>query len=351
MGRIGVSYGEVAKTAAELQGEGFNPTVDAVRERLKTGSRSTIGPYLKQWRCKQEENNENAGGLPQELYSLTKGLYNKLQETAEARITLAENAAQAEVTSIQEKLNQSNAQNAVLEKEIQSLSTKIFDLTSMNNKLEEELDNEQKINLTLSAKNQELETRIEDKILQMQLLEKQLDHVQANLEHYRESMNIQRETDKYTWEREAAQFNQGIKELKHQVLESNKSNQLLNQKLETMQIEKTLIEKDWYEQRGKTMELQEQLKIKDYIAKDLEDKYNERTIDYQSLGKQFKQNQISFSQLEKENLILQERLKITENLVRRAEDTIANLHNERLFLTQEITSLKNKVKKLEDSLH
>lgn len=85
MGRNGVSYLDISKAAFELQGRGINPTVDAVREILGTGSKSTIGPYLKQWRNKQEEGGQKAS-LPQELSSVVKGLYIQLQEKADAKV-------------------------------------------------------------------------------------------------------------------------------------------------------------------------------------------------------------------------------------------------------------------------
>lgn len=350
MGRIGISYSEVVEVATELQSRGINPTVDAVRECLKTGSRSTIGPYLKQWRTQNEINlntQNNAKGLPTELYSLTKGLYDRLQEEAEIKIKKAEDAARAEIDEIQKKLDQTVAGNAALAKEIQGLDLKIHEFTALSSQLKSELDNEQKQNLSLSSKNQELEIRLQDKIEQIQVLEKQLNNVQSNLEHYRESTNAQREKDKQTWERETSILNQEIKRLtqQHQFIE--KANHDLSNKLEIASAEKQQLQTEWHENKGKIMELQEQLKTKDSITKDLENRYCELTKEHQKIMVQLSQLQAEHYQLEKEDLILRERLQSADNLIRRSEDTISNLQNERLFLVQEVSSLKSELKKLE----
>lgn len=55
MGRIGITYSDVAKAADQLTEQGLRPTVDAVRAQLGTGSKSTIVPHLRRWRSKQEK--------------------------------------------------------------------------------------------------------------------------------------------------------------------------------------------------------------------------------------------------------------------------------------------------------
>ena len=47
MARTGVRYYDVAQAADALQEIGLEPTIDRVRERLGTGSKSTLAPLLK----------------------------------------------------------------------------------------------------------------------------------------------------------------------------------------------------------------------------------------------------------------------------------------------------------------
>ncbi len=80
MGRLGISYSDVANAASELKNQGFNPTVDGVRSLLGTGSKSTIVPYLRQWRAIQAVNQEGQIFSSSELLSLIRSLYERLQE-------------------------------------------------------------------------------------------------------------------------------------------------------------------------------------------------------------------------------------------------------------------------------
>ena len=50
MGRPGITYEEVAQTAELLAKKGINPTITQVRDKLGTGSRSTIHQHLTEWR-------------------------------------------------------------------------------------------------------------------------------------------------------------------------------------------------------------------------------------------------------------------------------------------------------------
>lgn len=81
MGRIGLSFEDVSQAAQLLQAQGKAPTVDAVREQLGTGSKTTISYHLKQWKSEQ---GAAQGSLPSELLNVVTGLWERLQaETAQ----------------------------------------------------------------------------------------------------------------------------------------------------------------------------------------------------------------------------------------------------------------------------
>ena len=83
MGRIGVSFIDVEQAALRLQGQGKIPTVDGVRDLLKTGSKTTITQHLKAWKMQQ---GEAADSLPKALQTLVSGLWERLQQEASFRI-------------------------------------------------------------------------------------------------------------------------------------------------------------------------------------------------------------------------------------------------------------------------
>ena len=84
MGRLGVTYEDVANAAEVLKREKTQPTVDGVRELLKTGSKSTIAKYLKQWKIGQSSLNfQPQNDIPPELLTAIKTLWAKGNERAE----------------------------------------------------------------------------------------------------------------------------------------------------------------------------------------------------------------------------------------------------------------------------
>src|SRR3990172_5325162 len=63
MARGGITFIDVDKAARYLQGQGRNPTVDAIREHLGTGSRTTLAEHLRQWKAAQVEGLEIAAEI------------------------------------------------------------------------------------------------------------------------------------------------------------------------------------------------------------------------------------------------------------------------------------------------
>lgn len=55
MGRNGISFDQVAVEAEVLTAEGFIPSAVSIREKLGTGSQSTIQRFLNEWRMKQPQ--------------------------------------------------------------------------------------------------------------------------------------------------------------------------------------------------------------------------------------------------------------------------------------------------------
>ncbi|MBS0358046.1 MAG: DNA-binding protein [Proteobacteria bacterium] len=54
MGRTGITEYNVEKAILEIQAKGKEPTIEAIRMTLGTGSNSTIAEHLKNWKKQQE---------------------------------------------------------------------------------------------------------------------------------------------------------------------------------------------------------------------------------------------------------------------------------------------------------
>ena len=113
MGRMGVSYEEVAKVASQLQGKGQNVTIDNIRAVLGTGSKSTLARHVKEWKNQEGIRNSNDASLPGDLLALIKGLWERLQQSAEDQIEEYRREADVTLREMQAQVN--TAKQASLE--------------------------------------------------------------------------------------------------------------------------------------------------------------------------------------------------------------------------------------------
>ena len=81
MARPGITKQEVFAAANQILGQGKDPTIEQIRQLLKTGSNSTIAAHLRDWRASQSETQTLAinEGLPHDIVSVVKGLWDRLR--------------------------------------------------------------------------------------------------------------------------------------------------------------------------------------------------------------------------------------------------------------------------------
>jgi chromosome segregation ATPase len=87
MGRVGVSEYQVFQAAEQLAAEGVNPSIDAIRAELGTGSRTTLNKYLKAWRERRGQREQAGSHLGGHLLKV-------LSEQSEILLTVLETAAE-----------------------------------------------------------------------------------------------------------------------------------------------------------------------------------------------------------------------------------------------------------------
>lgn len=195
MARAGIYKSEVLRARNKLLATGRNPSIDAVREELGTGSKSTIHRYLKEI----EEGEGGATGtrvaVSEAIQDLVGRLAARLNEEAEERVT----AAQAKHA---EQLSQQQQAAAALKIEAQATRQQ---LEQTQRALEEEKTAHGKTSQTLSSKTLEctqlsqqvadLQERIAAEERHRQSLEEKHQHARQALEHFRESTKEQRDQD------------------------------------------------------------------------------------------------------------------------------------------------------------
>jgi len=124
MGRRGVTYDEVARVAEAILAEGGEPSTKNVRERLGSGSNTTIGEHLRRWRGKRAEMSvpEVQTALPSEIARVVTAYINSqiqlVRNAADALLAAERKAAadaEAEVEQLTDELDAARSQMAQLE--------------------------------------------------------------------------------------------------------------------------------------------------------------------------------------------------------------------------------------------
>ena len=122
MAREGINFEQVAATADALMGEGQQPTIRAVRERLGTGSPNTIHKHLTAWREARPVAAAAAQDLPQTLTAAIAAEIERAAAKARAEIEARLVQAQTEAAELA-------AAGEVIEVERDTLAEQVAELT------------------------------------------------------------------------------------------------------------------------------------------------------------------------------------------------------------------------------
>ena len=99
MARTGITYDQVASVADAIVGEGHQPTINAVRDRIGTGSPNTIHKHLTAWRSARPQVTVAAPELPA---SLTTAIATEIERAAaNARAEIESKLVQAQAESVE----------------------------------------------------------------------------------------------------------------------------------------------------------------------------------------------------------------------------------------------------------
>lgn len=229
MGRAGITYSDVSNAIATIQGRQKNPTVDAIREVLGTGSRSTIAKYFLEWKSKNGIKNTNESGIPNELQNLIQGLWEKLQSDADQTIDAHQLQADTEILNAKNQLAQIQQQNALLHTDVQTLNQKLNTQTEINETLKNTLNTEQNEKSKLNERIMSLEIKNNDRKAENDRLHQLLKNTQDNLAHYQQAIEKQRFDQQLQLEKERGEFESKLTLLQHQV------NQITQEKIKALQ--------------------------------------------------------------------------------------------------------------------
>lgn len=340
MGRAGVTLQEVEKAALQLQGRGKNPSVDAVREVIGTGSKSTIAQHLRDWKSQQSY---GAGKLPQDLLALVTGLWERLNLEADQRITEIEVLSGEQLQELKQTFTKLHQDHAHLQKLFhQSEETRIAEQISKE-KLEKELLKEQQEHAKLLERHQATTRQLEDSKSENARLHQLANNIQANLEHYQNAIQQLRTEQNLAAEKQQIQFQQEATELQRELALLRKQLKEHEQQIACNNVELNqlhLLQQQLESMKKNTQDHSHQL----VLLKERNEKYQQQL---QVANNDLSEKNRHFIECEKQMAILADHNNRLQNQLLAAEDKIELLRQEKLFLAQEKSELQGHLNQLE----
>lgn len=341
MARSGVTFNEVDEAARYLQGLGRNPTVDAIRERLGTGSRTTILEHLKRWKSLQAD---GEGRLPQPLLSLVTGLWDGLQALAQERITHHQETADQKLSSLKLQLQTAEQTEVQLHQEIQHYQEQLDTEQRAKTALDNQWQTLQKSHDKLDARHQVALKQLDDSRQENQRLHQLALQIQANLEHYQQAIQQQHIEETLAKEKQQALYSQELIQLKTELADAKRRYEDNERTLTAHQTQLLHIQ----ENHGTLTIHYEKLLAKHH---NIEHAHIQLQTQASYQKKQTEKNEQDLATerqashaLHQQITILTEQLQRTQHDCRQAEDKITTLSQEKLFLAQEKASLDGALK-------
>ncbi len=218
MARAGILYSDVVRAATELLAAGKTVTVDNVRKAMgDTGSKSTIAPYLKQWKESQEgEARLQQARLPEGLLNQVKALYATLQEDAALNM-------QAQEAEFAEKEADFASQRAAWQAEQQQLHATAEQLRAELSEWRQSARDAEKQCTHLSqslqqlqAEHQALFQRFTDKEQHVTELKQQNTQQIRQFEHLQQAALTQRQEERASFEARSSQLEAQLQQARQQ---------------------------------------------------------------------------------------------------------------------------------------
>jgi chromosome segregation ATPase len=347
MGRIGISYHDVAKSIATLQTLQKNPTVDNIREIMGTGSKSTIARFLREWKAKHGLHNDDDGTLPNDLLSVVKGLWNAMQEKSDNQTAEYQKETDEKTAQLQTQVNQIKQRESNLQQKIHTLEEQLHKKIEERDALKAAFiaENQEKIQMVERASN--LESRHREEQAENARLHLLLNHVQANLEHYQAATQQLRQEQSLLIEKQRSEFDQQLSQLRSQL-------ELISTEKFNYQVQCTQLNKDneSLENENKTLVLQyQEIQQQCSLLKIMSDTLQK---DYDQLLEVHQQQSINLNSKDHAVIELQLKLKLNdektaslESDLSIASDKIHNLRHEHQFISQEKANLEGQLNQLQ----
>lgn len=343
MSRTGITFEDVKRAIAELQGQQRNPTVDNVRDVLGTGSKSTLARLVREWKMLQGRAAQSDGHLPDELLALVKGLWDSLCQKTDDQITAYRQETDIKIEAIQQELVQSQQMEVKLKQDIHLLEEQLHQKTQEASQLHNTVTIETQEKIKMTERLSALDARWAQSMEENQRLHQLLKHVQENLEHYQAAMQKQREEQSLFLEK------------KQQEHEAQLSQLLTKVHIEASEKSAIQAKYDYINEAQGILQSEHKALSTQYAA--LQGLHAPLILRFETLEKQHAVQILELMTLKESNLALrlsaenkEEKIISLEKQIQSAKDKIETLRHEGQFLLQEKAGLQGQLKQIQTML-
>ena len=231
MGRIGITYNDVAKAITEIQGKRQNPTVDSIREILGTGSRTTISKLWREWKERNDILPTDELGIPVELLNLVKNLWATVQDKSAQQLIAAQETMDAEMRQLRGQLQAEKQTSTELKAQCHTLEEDNHQFTQAIAEKNDALDVLKIENNRLNERLKGITERQQSQAAEQSRLHDLLAHMQKNLEHYQSTAQKLRQEQVAQLAKEKQQYEQKLAALQNSLSISERNLSAMSQNI------------------------------------------------------------------------------------------------------------------------
>ena len=237
MARPGVTYHEVSMIAQRLIAAGKNPTIDAIRIELGTGSNSTLGTHLRTFKERQTQTQKLATkeNIPEELIVVIKGLWERVMTQSEDKIQMIQQETAQDITTLRQEVQLLRQSNTDWQQQFQKVKQERDALSHEKSTLMQLLSNLKIEAAAMIEKISGFSQTVAEKQMRIDELHKQHKQTQANLEHYRTASLEQRTLDQLRFEQQQKLSEQTISQINQKLIRESEEKLTLHELAKTVQ--------------------------------------------------------------------------------------------------------------------
>ncbi len=256
MARAGITKSEVRKARDVLISRGTYPSSDAVLA-ITGGSKSTIHKYLKQLEIEE-------GGVPA-ISTALQELVARLSEQLHAEAN--EQVAQLSADYTSKEQQQAIALSAVRQEleqvrgQFQRIEMALQQERDAHVATREALQQETILRHTAEQHAKDLQDQLAEKEAHSQSIEEKHQHTRDALEHYRQSVKEQRETDIRRHEQQIQQMQAELRQSQQTIIVKHEELTRLNQEGAILVMELSYTKQNLYEQRTLNSKLEQKIEM------------------------------------------------------------------------------------------